>query len=80
MDAARNRTAFSSVEPTDDGRNKLGLMADGINIFSIVPNMVIDENGGGVDDFAGPLGIMSGDLAFFGEKGLLIRKRREFRK
>jgi hypothetical protein len=80
VDAARNLTAFSSVGPTDDGRIKPDIMADGMNIFSTVPNLVIDENGDGVDDFAGPHGIMSGGLAFFGGKGRLTRKRREFRK
>jgi len=40
-----------------------------------VPNLVIDENGDGVDDLAGPLGIMSVGLVFLGGKGDLNTNR-----
>ncbi len=56
-------TTFSSFGPTDDGRIKPDVMADGANLFStVIVGGFRDTDGDGIDDFAAsrPFGLMPG--------------------
>ena len=50
MDGAANIAVFSSYGPTDDGRIKPDLMAQGVDMHSLACNCFDDRDGDGVDD------------------------------
>lgn len=53
-------TGFTSFGPTDDGRTKPDLVADGSRLTSTVPNIAFDGDGDGTEDCAGNYCQMSG--------------------
>lgn len=54
------RAVFSSVGPTDDGRIKPDLVADGWQLFTTTTDRFYDSNCDGADDFPGVYGRASG--------------------
>lgn len=52
MNGAGGIAVFSNYGPTDDGRIKPDLMAEGSNMLSLACNCFDDRNGDGIDDIA----------------------------